>query len=283
MPQPTPAIPKGSWVLVTGATGYIASHIILQLLDGGYKVRGTVRDLNRAAWLKNDLFAKFAESGSFELSLVPDLAAPGAYDESVKGMSGVIHVATIATWAADPNEVIPQTVRGALNALESAAKEAQVTRFVYTSTAGSATMLVPNVKFHVDPSSWNDAVAALAWAPPPYEPSRGVVVYMQSKVEAEKAVWTFAEKNKPGFVVNAVLPFTTLGQVLNDSHWSTTPGFIRQVWNGQMDGQVQAIPCGKLPIGIKPSIEALADLNTLEKQQAIYMFVTWLLSTWPVY
>jgi nucleoside-diphosphate-sugar epimerase len=84
-PLDDPAIPKGSTVLVTGANGYIGSHIADSYLQFGYKVRGTVRDAKKSSWLA-EYFDKSYGKGNFDLVEVPDMAAEGAYDEAVKGV-----------------------------------------------------------------------------------------------------------------------------------------------------------------------------------------------------
>lgn len=81
---PKLAVPKGSAVLVTGANGLLGSHIADQFLTYGYKVRGTVRDLEKSSWLV-DVFEKNYGKGSFELFKVPDMAVESAYNEAVKG------------------------------------------------------------------------------------------------------------------------------------------------------------------------------------------------------
>jgi len=78
------AIPKGSTVLVTGANGFIGSHIADQFLHHGFKVRGTVRNVEKNVWLA-DLFHEKYGRERFELHSIPDMAAQGAFDESVKG------------------------------------------------------------------------------------------------------------------------------------------------------------------------------------------------------
>ncbi|KAF3360735.1 hypothetical protein VdG1_04877 [Verticillium dahliae VDG1] len=177
MSPSTTTIPNGAWVLVTGATGFVAGHVVNQFLQRGHRVRGTVRDINQASWLVQDTFKSYAESGSFELVAVADLAADGAFDEAVKGVSAIVHVASPLDFNPDPNAVIPQSVAGATSILTAATKE-------------------PLVK----------EVAALeaAWAPPPYKPSRAMITYAASKTAAEKAVWAFVQEKKPSFTVNVV-------------------------------------------------------------------------------
>lgn len=83
-PIENPAIPEGSVVVVTGANGYIASQIADQFIQAGYVVRGTVRNPKKSAWLVPH-FEKVYGKGKFELHVVPDMQAEGAYDEAIKG------------------------------------------------------------------------------------------------------------------------------------------------------------------------------------------------------
>lgn len=79
------AIPKNSIVLVTGVNGHIGSHVADQLLEAGYKVRGTARDIKKAEGLKV-LWEKQYGPGKLEIVIVPDMATDGAFDEAVKGL-----------------------------------------------------------------------------------------------------------------------------------------------------------------------------------------------------
>jgi nucleoside-diphosphate-sugar epimerase len=79
-----PEIPKDSIVLVTGVNGYIGSHVADQLLEAGYRVRGTYRSPSKAQAL-SDLWEKKYGQGRFELATVPDMSKEGAFDEAVKG------------------------------------------------------------------------------------------------------------------------------------------------------------------------------------------------------
>lgn len=76
-------------VLVTGANGYVAGQTIAALLSAGYAVRGTVRSTNSAKALV-DAFSSYGDA--LEIVQVPDIVAPGAFDEVVKGtFSRLLH------------------------------------------------------------------------------------------------------------------------------------------------------------------------------------------------
>ncbi|PNP58456.1 hypothetical protein FNYG_15119 [Fusarium nygamai] len=226
MSSPPTAIPTGSWVLVTGATGFVASHVTRQLLQRGYKVRGTVRDQAKAQWLIDDHFKSYADSGSYELVTVPDLSAAGAFDEAVKGVSAVAHIASVLDFDPNPNNVVPQTVAGVTSVLESASKESSVTRFVFTSSIVAAVFPTADQDGVVDRNSWNELAVKEAWAPPPYEPSRAMLVYAASKVAAEQALWKYIDENKTHFVTNVVSPSAILGEPLHERHASSYANWI---------------------------------------------------------
>jgi nucleoside-diphosphate-sugar epimerase len=238
-------IPKGSWVLVTGATGYIAGHVVNQFLSRGYRVRGTARSLSNAQWLVKELYQKEVAAGDFKLVEIPDMAADGAYDEAIRGVSAVAHIATDTSLSPDPNKVIPQTLAGVTNLLRAAAAEPSVEQFVYTSSMAAVRIPVPGVVFHVDENTWNDAALAQAWAPPPYDSSRSIIVYAASKVEAERAVWKFVKEEKPAFAVNVVLPFTAFGPVLHEKQNTSTAALLLGLFNGKVTPQHLGMPAGK--------------------------------------
>jgi nucleoside-diphosphate-sugar epimerase len=79
-----PAIPKDSIVLVTGVNGYIGSHLADQLMEAGYRVRGTTRNISKVQGLKVLWEKKFGKD-RFEMVTVADMSHDGAFDEAVKG------------------------------------------------------------------------------------------------------------------------------------------------------------------------------------------------------
>ncbi|KAG5300569.1 aldehyde reductase II [Histoplasma ohiense] len=228
------AIPLGSLVLVTGANGFIASHVIDQLLQANFRVRGTVRKLTTGLWLSDYFCSKYGP-GKFDLVEVPDMAVPHAYDEAVKGASGLIHVATPVLVTYDPNEGIPMVTNGTVNILESARKEPLMKRVVLTSSSTAAASPQPNVEFTMDAGTWNEDIVRAAWAPPPYEGwQRRHNVYAASKTEGEKIAWKWVRDNQPDFVLNTVLPNANFGKMLSSQHqgFRSTAGWVKAVWEG---------------------------------------------------
>src|SRR4051812_5647887 len=104
-------IPPGSLVVVTGANGFIASHVVDQLLQAGFRVRGTVRSTKRGGWTVDYFNGKYGD-GKFELIEVPEMGDPGAFDEAVKGAAGYIQMATPVMESYDPNVAVPNVVNG---------------------------------------------------------------------------------------------------------------------------------------------------------------------------
>jgi nucleoside-diphosphate-sugar epimerase len=85
-------IPEGEWILVTGADGYIASHVVDVLLQANYNVRGSVREPQ--TWLEKHFEEKYGP-GRFHTALITDLTDEEGFDRSTSGMSGVIHTVNI--------------------------------------------------------------------------------------------------------------------------------------------------------------------------------------------
>ncbi|KFY97139.1 hypothetical protein V498_02242 [Pseudogymnoascus sp. VKM F-4517 (FW-2822)] len=235
MAEPTTNIPRGSWILVTGANGFVASHVTQQFLQRGYKVRGTIRDLEKSAWLVQDAFKSYADRGDFELVVVSDLAAKGAFDGAIRGVSVIVHVASITNFSPDPNEVIPQTIVGATSLLHAALKEQTVKAFVYTGSIAASVLYDSENSVHVEQDTWNEGAVKLAWAPPPYDPSRGMSVYQASKAEAEKAVLKFFAEENPHFSVNCVDPSSIMGEPLNKKHLETPYSYLKVLCDGNLE------------------------------------------------
>ncbi|KAF4774619.1 NAD dependent epimerase/dehydratase [Colletotrichum scovillei] len=241
------AIPKGSMVLVTGANGFIGSHVCNELLQLGFSVRGTVRDVTKCAWLPEAL-KRQRPKGDFMLVSLPDMEKEGAFDAAVEGVSAVIHAASPVSFSPNPESVIPRSITVALNALKAANKAASVKRFIFTSSSVAAALPQPEKKgIEVNSDSWNTESVEIAWREAPYHPQRAWHIYAASKVEAEMAVWKFYHENirrRYDLIVSSVLPGTNFGRAVdaaNQGH-SSTSSFIESLWNGTHVDRLASIP-----------------------------------------
>lgn len=239
--SPVPSIPVGSLVLVTGANGFIASSIVREFLERGYRVRGTVRDVKKNSWMSEKLFPNEAALGKFELCEVPDLTADHAFDKALVDVSAVVHVASAMNLQADAQKMISETVAGTMGVVRAAAKTPSVKQFVYTSTTATLLGYETGTPFYVTQDTWNerDPVKALEWdntAEHSQQESmeQGVVVYAASKTEAERALWKFVEESKPHFQVNSVLPGAVLGRPTYEGQLHGSPGFIPALYRGEV-------------------------------------------------
>ncbi|KAL0380105.1 UNVERIFIED_CONTAM: Tetraketide alpha-pyrone reductase 1, partial [Sesamum angustifolium] len=198
----------GKVVCVTGASGFIASWLVKLLLERGYTVKATVRNLNDP---KKVAHLKALEGAEERLHLVQaDLIEDGSFDSVVDGCEGVFHTASPVFFStSDPQaELIEPAVKGTLNILRACSKVTSVRRVVVTSSMAS-------VSFNDKPKG-PDVVIDEGFQirhsvkKPRFDPAK--YWYPLSKTLAEKAAWKFAEENgmdlvimHPGFVLGPLL------------------------------------------------------------------------------
>lgn len=217
----------GSPVLVTGASGFIASHIVQQLLERGYRVRATVRDPEMAR-AEGHLTGLRGAAERLELTGA-DLLTSGAFDNGVRDCEYVIHTASpYALDAADPQvDLVEPAVRGTISVLESCRGSHSMRRVVLTSSGAAIT---DRADGHLNAESdWNTR-SSLTRNP-----------YYYSKTLAEQAAWQFMEAGKPRFDLVVINPFYVIGPSLvpgiNTSHASLIgltngriPGIMSLEW-----------------------------------------------------
>ena len=193
-------------ILVTGASGFIASHCILDLLQHGYEVRGTVRNRNRAKEVR-DILVKHHEGASEMEFAVANLTSEDSWTEAIEGCDGVFHVASPVPiiQPKDPSEVIEPARQGTLNVL-AAAQSVGVKRVVLTSSV-AAVMGSKKINEHTYTSDdWSD----------PGDPN--LTPYAASKTIAEKSAWGFITHDTELAVIN---PGMVLGPALEADYGSS--------------------------------------------------------------
>lgn len=228
-------------VLVTGGSGFIAVHIILKLLKGGYRVRATLRTISREDEVKSMLTRGGVTDFANLEFIQTELTSDKNWMEAAAGASYVIHVAspTPATRPDDGDEMVKMAVDGTLRVMK-AAKAAGVKRVVLTSASGA---IISGHKSHPEiftEEDWTDL-------------SGNLDAYQRSKTMAERAAWEFAKKEN--MELSAVNPVAVMGPVLGQDY-----SHSNQIIKGMLTG--------KMPFLLKAGFDCVdardvADLHLL--------------------
>ncbi|PPQ89828.1 hypothetical protein CVT25_007529 [Psilocybe cyanescens] len=187
-------------VLVSGANGYIATWVVQALLEQGYAVRGTVRSEEKGKHL-SEYFDSTPYSSRFEWIVVNDIAKHGAFDEAVKGVDAIEHIASQNISFDRPNDepdvFITPAVQGTLGILQSALEfGSKVKRIVITSSIVAILQIFtdPETTVLLDENSWGDDYVKIVQEQG--KDSGLFEKYSASKNLAERAAWDFHQKHK---------------------------------------------------------------------------------------
>lgn len=208
-------------VLVTGGSGYIAGYTIRQLVNAGWTVRTTIRNLAREAEVRRLLAVDDSKLSFFAADLMSD----AGWAEATAGCSHVAHIASPLPSKApkSADELIVPAREGALRALRFA-REAGVQRLVMTSSFAA-------IAYGHDPARTKPFTEA-DWTIPD---GPGTYPYVQSKYYAERAArdWIAANPGGPEFVT--VNPTLVLGPVLSGD-FSASVEVITKLLSGAFPG-----------------------------------------------
>ncbi len=213
-------------VLVTGASGFISKHIVRELLERGYRVRGTVRSDRRA----DEIRALFPDA-DLEFAHL-DLTSDEGWSDAMAGVDVLLHTASPfpGDEPKDPQELIRPAVDGTLRALR-AAQEAGVTRVVLTSSCAA---------IYKDPSKpKGDRSTEANWTDPD---GPATSAYEASKTLAERAAWDFVAEH-PEMQLTSINPGGVFGPAM-DVNYGTSLELAEQV----LDGKFPAYPSINLPV-----------------------------------
>jgi dihydroflavonol-4-reductase len=231
-----------SEVLVTGGSGFIGAHCILQLLAAGHRVRATVRNLNR----RDDVLAMLRQGGAAStdnLSFVTaDLMADAGWAEAVKDCDYVLHVASPLPPGSpkDENELIVPARDGTLRVLRGA-RDAGVKRVVQTSSFAAIGYGHAGRRTPFDETIWTN-LDALGHQP-----------YVKSKALAERAAWDFMAREGGALELATVNPVAVLGPVLGPD-FSSSIVLVKAL----LEGRAPAAP--KMRFGLV-DVRDVADLH----------------------
>jgi len=213
-------------VMVTGATGYVAGHIVRRLLEKGLTVHAAVRDPDHTAKLQYlDAIAE-REPGSIRY-FPADLLDPGSYAEAMAGCGVVFHTASpFRLEIADPQkELVDPALLGTRNVLEEAVRTATVKRVVVTSSC--AAIYGDNADLDKTPNGvfteeiWNSS-SSLQHQP-----------YSFSKTLAEKEAWKIAGAQNRWNLVT-VNPSLVIGPGISPFGTSGSFDLVRRLGDGTM-------------------------------------------------
>lgn len=232
-----------SRVLVTGGSGFIGSHSILQLLAAGHEVRTTVRDLKR----RDDVLAMLRQGGAADPGerltfFAADLERDAGWADAVAGCDYVLHVASPFPPAVpkDENELIVPAREGALRVLR-AARDGKVRRVVLTSSYAAIGYGTQGRSTPFTEEDWTDPDG------PDVQP------YVKSKTLAERAAWDFIAREGGGLELSVVNPVGVFGPVLGPDY-STSILLVQRLMDGALPG------CPRLWFGCV-DVRDVADLH----------------------
>jgi nucleoside-diphosphate-sugar epimerase len=201
-------------VLVTGGTGYIARWCIVELLERGYEVRATVRDLAKEASIRTAV-ATATDPGDRLACVVADLTADEGWDRALEGCARVLHVASpLGGGSGNPDDLIVPARDGTLRVLR-AATSAGVERVVMTSAANTSSPTSYTEDGVTDETLWTDLDAP------------DLPTYRRSKTLAERAAWDH--------VASVTTSTTLFGPILARDNVGSV-GVIARLLNGAMPG-----------------------------------------------
>lgn len=232
----------GELVLVTGGSGFVGSHVIIQLLNAGYQVRTTVRSLKREGEVRDMLRVGGVEAGDRLSFAAADLTSDAGWADAVAGCTYVHHVASPFPPAIPQHEdeVIIPARDGALRVLK-ASRDAGVRRVVLTSSYAAIGYGQPEQKAPFDETNWTSP------------DGDDVRAYTKSKTLAERAAWDFIAREGGALELSVVNPVAVLGPALAPDY-STSIMLIQRLMDGAMPG------CPRLYFGIV-DVRDVADMH----------------------
>lgn len=253
----------GNPILVTGGSGFIAGHVIIQLLEQGHLVRATVRSLDREVAVREVLRDAGMIDGDRLQFVEADLLSDGGWAAAVEGIDHVLHVASpvMPGHVENEDELIIPAREGALRVLR-AARDGGVKRVVLTSAFHAVSWGHPHDEHVFTEDDWTVLDGP------------GVDAYGKSKTLAERAAWDFIEREGGGLELTTMLPVAVMGPVMGPA----VSGSNHIVQN-LLSGGMPALPRIFLPIVDVRDVAAAHILAMTDPEAAGQRF---LLSSGPV-
>lgn len=215
-------------ILVTGATGFVGKWVVIQLLQAGYPVRGTIRSLSRTAEVRAGVATQTGEEALSRLELVEaDLLDDKGWAAAMQGVAAVMHVATVirADEPRDQSLVIRPAVEGTERVLRFA-NAAGVKRVIMTSSVAT----VGYGHGHTTGKRVYDETYMTR-----FEDLKYTWAYCIGKTTAERNAWAYAKQH--GMELTTIHPGAILGPAV-DKDASISIGLA----TGLLAGKTAAMP-----------------------------------------
>lgn len=217
-------MPTSSPILVTGASSFVGIHTVVQLLQQGYTVRGTIRSLSKEAEVR-EAVAKYGQTNDRLEFKAADLEQDAGWEEALSGIEYVLHVASPFPLFEPENEdelIIP-AVQGTLRVLRAAHK-AGVKRVVQVSSTAAIVSGHREKNRRFTEEDWSIL-------------ENDIGAYAKSKTLAERAAWEFihSAENTNRMELVAINPPLILGPIPN-KNFRTSVELVRTYMLGQVPG-----------------------------------------------
>lgn len=215
---------KPQTILVTGASGFLASHILLQLLDLGYNVRGSVRNAAKGEHIRTVLQGHGANTANLEFVEL-DLMSDQGWDDAMQGVDYLLHTASpfVIKVPKDADEIVKPAIEGTRRALNAALK-ANVKRIVLTSSMVAACH--GHEKNRAAPYGEKD------WSNPQ---GKDVTPYILSKTLAEQEAWNIMQAADRRDDLTVINPGFILGPLL-EQDIGTSGMIVKRLMSGDFPG-----------------------------------------------
>jgi nucleoside-diphosphate-sugar epimerase len=240
-------------VVVTGGTGYIGSWLVKYLLEDGYTVRITVRDLQKK--YKYDFLEEIAIKSKGKLEVFEaDLLLDGSFDKAMEGAETLFHVASpfMLSVKDAQKQLVDPALKGTENVLTAVNKSDTITKVVLTSSVAAVhgdnvDMKEKNLEYF-DESNWNSS-SSLNHQP-----------YSYSKTVAEQKAWEIAN-SQDRWQLLVINPSFVMGPALASTSDSESLKFLKDILSGKMSTGAPDLMFGFVDVRDVAKAHVLADQN----------------------
>ncbi|KAI5956933.1 GRE2 [Candida jiufengensis] len=258
-------------VIVSGGTGFIAQHILKQLLNKNYDIVFTARSQQKG----DHILKLFNKPSNLKYEIVEDIAESGAFDSLLQKHNEAeifLHTASPFHFKSnDPEVLIKPAVEGTKNVLSAIAKYgSQIKKVVVTSSYAAVARSDKKSTDTITESDWNTETS------PEVIGNSPVLAYRASKSLAEQEAWNFTKKNNVNFKLSTINPVFVFGPQLFDSEikseLNTSSEVINKIINLKPQDKIPPFKGGWIDVRDVAKAHLSAFENPQAEEQRIILF-----------